>query len=147
MRKTDMFAGLILAATAPAVHAQAAETVVQVKMQDATTDSSIQGMEMTSDRDNVKAGRVTFRVTNASQALVHEMIVLRTDLSGSQLPYDSKADRFVESKLKSLGEVEGLEPGKSGKLTLSLTPGAYLLACNQIGHLHAGMWTRFRVTP
>jgi Sulfocyanin (SoxE) domain len=39
-----------------------------------------------------------------------------------------------------------LKPETSGKLTLNLKPGPYLLMCNQPGHWHAGMWTKFTVT-
>lgn len=120
---------------------------MHVEMQDASLGGSLQGMQMKLDRNVVKAGRVTFRVTNQSQALVHEMHVLRTNLAGSQLPFHSKKDVFIESKVKNLGEVSDIDPGKSGKLTLNLEPGTYLLVCNQPGHSHAGMWTRVTVTP
>jgi uncharacterized cupredoxin-like copper-binding protein len=49
--------------------------------------------------------------------------------------------------MKSLGEVEELQPGESGQLTLNLKLGSYLLICNKPGHLHAGMWSKFTVTP
>jgi uncharacterized cupredoxin-like copper-binding protein len=49
--------------------------------------------------------------------------------------------------MKSLGEVEELQSSASGQLTLNLKPGNYLLTCNQPGHLHAGMWSKFTVTP
>jgi uncharacterized cupredoxin-like copper-binding protein len=49
--------------------------------------------------------------------------------------------------VKSLGEVEELQLGAAGKLTLNLKPGNYLLTCNQPGHLHGGMWSKFTVTP
>jgi uncharacterized cupredoxin-like copper-binding protein len=77
---------------------------------------------------------------------VHELIVLQTDLDVSQLPYDPRKGKVLENQLKSLGEVEELKPGKSGKLTLSLKPGPYVLMCNQSGHWHAGMWAKFTVT-
>ncbi len=149
MRKAEcLIAGFMLAAAAPMASAPAAaENVVQVEMQDASVDGSLQGMHMKLDRDAIKAGRVTFQVANQSQALVHELHVLRTNLAGSQLPYDSKKDVFVESKVKNLGEVSDMEPGKSGKLSLNLKAGSYVLACNKPGHLHAGMWTKFTVTP
>src|SRR5215831_11886381 len=95
--------------------------------------------------DTVKAGRVTFLVMNESEALVHELIVLQTDLDVSQLPYDPRKGKVIERQLKSLGEVEELKPGKSGKLTLNLKPGPYLLMYNQPGHWHVGMWTKFTV--
>ncbi|HEX4768775.1 MAG TPA: copper resistance protein [Lichenihabitans sp.] len=147
MRALDVAAGLILAAALAAAPARAAENTVQVDLQDASIDGSLQGMRMKLDRAAMKAGPVTFRVANRSKALIHEMVILRTNLTGSQLPYDSSKDIFVESRLESLGEVPDLSPGKSGQLTLYLKPGPYLLTCNQPGHLHAGMWARFTVMP
>jgi hypothetical protein len=60
------------------------------------------------DRDTVKAGRITFRVINESEALVYESIVLQTDLDVSQLPYDPRKGKATETQLKSLGELEEL---------------------------------------
>jgi uncharacterized cupredoxin-like copper-binding protein len=122
-------------------------TIVKVELQDTTTSDALHGMHMTLDHDSVKAGSVTFRVTNESGALVHEMLVIRTDLPVTALPYDPKKDKFIENKVKSLGEVEGLRAGTSGQLTLKLKPGNYLLTCNQPGHLQAGMWSTFTVMP
>ena len=44
-----------------------------------------------------------------------------------------------------LGEVADLEPGKKGKLTLTLTPGRYIVCCNIAGHDALGMWTLLTV--
>jgi hypothetical protein len=52
--------------------------------------AKLEGMLVKLDRDTVKAGRVTFRVMNESEALVHELIILQTDLDVSQLPYDPR---------------------------------------------------------
>jgi uncharacterized cupredoxin-like copper-binding protein len=127
--------------------ARAAETTVErVELQDPSTDSTIASMRMKLDHDSLKAGPVRFEVTNESKGLVHEMIVIKTTAPASALPYDSKSDRAIESKIKSLGEVSELQPGASGHLTLNMKPGAYLLFCNQPNHLRAGMWARFVVT-
>ena len=147
MRALDLAAGLILVMAQAAAAAQAAGNAVRVDLQDTSIDGSLQGMQMRLDRPTMKAGPVTFRVVNRSKALIHEMVILRTNLTGSQLPYDSSKDVFIESRLESLGEVPDLSPGKSGQLTLYLKPGSYLLTCNQPGHLHAGMWARLTVTP
>ena len=125
--------------------AQAA-TTVKVELQDPSTGPAIKGMQMTPDRTSAPAGQVTFQVHNASTSLVHEMIVVKTDAPPSALPYDKKKDEVEEDKIKSLGEVSELPPGKSGSLTLDLKPGAYLLFCNQPGHLQGGMQARFEVT-
>lgn len=123
--------------------AQAAQTV-NVSLQDAT-DAGVQGMKMTATPDTVKAGQVTIHATNESKGLVHEVIVVRPK-GNAALPYDAKTSRVIESRITHLGEVSDLEPGKSGSLTVTLTPGKYLLICNQPGHYKGGMWTRLTVT-
>ena len=45
-----------------------------------------------------------------------------------------------------VAEVSDLPPGKSGSLNIRLTPGTYLLICNQPNHYKAGMWTKLTVT-
>jgi uncharacterized cupredoxin-like copper-binding protein len=145
-KRTTLIAGLVLSALA-CVPSFAGGTIVKVELQDVTNDGTMKSMQMKLDHASVKAGPVTFQVTNESKALVHEMLVIPTKLEASALPYDAKKDAFIESTVKSLGEVEELRPGKSGELTLKLNAGPYLLACNQPGHLHAGMWTKFTVNP
>jgi uncharacterized cupredoxin-like copper-binding protein len=134
---------LIVALSASA--AQAA-TIVKVELQDPSNGPAVKSMEMKPDRTSAPAGHVTFQVHNASTSLIHEMIVVKTDAPPSALPYDKKKNEVDEDKIKSLGEVSELPPGKSGNLSLDLKPGAYLLFCNQAGHLQGGMWTRFEVT-
>jgi uncharacterized cupredoxin-like copper-binding protein len=146
MRASSLVAAVILVPALPALSVRAAETVVEVKMEDASINGSLEGMVIKLDRDTVKAGPVTFRVLNESEALVHELIVVQTDLDVSKLPYDPRKGKVLETQLKSLGEVEELKPGESGNLTLDLKPGPYLLMCNQPGHWHAGMWAKFTVT-
>ncbi|HLH50671.1 MAG TPA: sulfocyanin-like copper-binding protein [Roseiarcus sp.] len=75
------------------------------------------------------------------------MLVVKTDRPATALPYGARAEEVDEDKIKSLGEVSELKPGKSGSLTLDLKPGSYLLLCNQPGHMRHGMWARFEVTP
>ena len=145
MRAT-LLAGLaMMALSCPSAFAGGA--VVHVELQDATGDGGASTMHMILDHASVKAGEVSFRVMNESKTLVHEMLVLPTGQDPTALPYDPKKDVFLEDRVKSLGEVEELQPGKPGELTLTLKPGPYLLACNQPGHFHAGMWAKFTVTP
>jgi uncharacterized cupredoxin-like copper-binding protein len=125
----------------------AATTVVKVKLKDPSTAEDVKAMQMTLDHDSVPAGQIRFEATNESKGLVHEMIVVNTDQDPSTFPYDAKNDKVVEGKVKSLGEVSELKPGKSGKLAVNLKPGSYVLYCNQGGHMHQGMWARFTVTP
>jgi uncharacterized cupredoxin-like copper-binding protein len=95
-------------------------------------------------KKTVKAGEVTFKVTNASKETVHEMLVIPAPADG-KLPYDAKEAKFDEDKAGSLGEVEETDPGKSGELTLNLKPGKYVLSCNVANHFANGMWTTFTV--
>jgi len=136
-----MAAGLAASASASAA------TTVNVALMDPSTDGSVQGMKMTATPDTVKAGVVTFQDINQSKGLVHEMILIRKPADGKQLPYDDKEQKVIEEKIKSLGEVSELDPGKSGKLTVTLSPGNYLLICNQASHYMSGMSTSFTVTP
>jgi uncharacterized cupredoxin-like copper-binding protein len=122
-----------------------ADGTVNVLLEDASEGGNLAGMKMTATPDSVKAGRVTIHASNKSQALVHEVIVVRPPPHDAPLPYDESAGRIIEKKIKDLGEVADLPPGKSGSLTLRLTPGNYLLVCNQPNHYKAGMWTKLIV--
>ena len=95
-------------------------------------------------KDKVRAGEVTFEVINSSQETVHEMLVIPAPSDGT-VPYDENEGKFNEDKAGSLGEVEETEPGNSGKLTLNLKPGKYILSCNIPNHFANGMWTTFTV--
>ncbi len=128
-----------------AVLARAA-TVVNASLQDPSTDPSIASMHIAVDRDSVPAGKVTFRAVNQSKNLVHELIVVRTESRQSTLPYDDKKQEVVEKRIRHLGEIADLKPGRSGAMTLNLKPGSYLLICNQPSHYKAGMSTPFTVT-
>jgi uncharacterized cupredoxin-like copper-binding protein len=129
------------------VEAQTTVSVVNVTMRDPSSDSSLSSMEMKASPNSVKAGPIKFAVTNQSQSVVHEMILVQTDGSGKALPYNDKAGRVVESRIHRLGEVSDLKPGTSGTMTRTLKPGSYLLICNQPEHYKQGMWTSFVVTP
>jgi uncharacterized cupredoxin-like copper-binding protein len=122
----------------------AADATVKVDMWDKPDGS--QGMDLSTAK--VKAGKVTFDVTNVSKnEEEHEFLVARTDLAPDKLPMTEAGARVDESKLAGLEELGDLEPGKSGKLTLDLTPGKYLLFCNEEGHFAAGMYAYLTVEP
>jgi uncharacterized cupredoxin-like copper-binding protein len=42
--------------------------------------------------------------------------------------------------------IQDMAPGASGKMTLNLRPGMYMLFCNITGHFAAGQHTMLRVT-
>ena len=134
-------------------------TVVKVTLWDKGSDAPMAmdeglGMKNASMADNnmginlskksVKAGEITFEVSNSSKETVHEMLVIPAPADG-KIAYDEKEAKFDEDKAGSLGEVEETDPGKSGKLTLNLKPGTYILSCNVANHFANGMWTIFTV--
>jgi uncharacterized cupredoxin-like copper-binding protein len=110
-------------------------------------DQSKATMGIKTDPSEVKAGKVTFRVKNTSKDTIHEMIVLYLAEPGKPLPYVQAENRVDEEKAGDRGEVSELDPGKSGKLTIELKPGKYLLICNVPGHFAAGMWSELTVKP
>jgi uncharacterized cupredoxin-like copper-binding protein len=142
-------------------HDASAATVVQTELWDKGVDMTMpkdllyaspkldmskatMGIKVTPKK--VRAGVVTFKVTNSSKDTIHEMIVMYLQDPTKPLPYIDAESRVDEDKAGDKGEVSELDPGKSGSLTVTLKPGKYLLICNVPGHFAAGMWTEFEVT-
>lgn len=98
------------------------------------------------DVQEIKAGKVTFEVTNDSKDIIHEMIVSPISATETELAYIVDENRVDEEKAGHLGEVAELDPGKGGALTVDLKPGTYILYCNIPGHFVGGMWTELNVT-
>jgi uncharacterized cupredoxin-like copper-binding protein len=103
-------------------------------------------MEVKLDQSSVKAGKVTFDVTNEAVGEEHELVLVRLKDKDQRLSVIKDKNRVDESKVKSLGEVEDIKPGGHGTLTATLKPGAYQLLCNVKGHYQAGMHTVLIVT-
>jgi uncharacterized cupredoxin-like copper-binding protein len=117
----------------------ATNSVINITLEDTSTGSGMTDMRITVDQEAVKTGRVTFQAVNRSRTLIHEVIVVKTPAKTTVLPYSEKQARVIESGIRHLGEISDLKPGASGKLTLNLKPGHYLLICNEPGHFKAGM--------
>ena len=103
-------------------------------------DRSTDTMGVTVNTLVVPAGDVTFDVLNVSKDTEHEMVVSQLSGPDGVLPYNADSARVDEEAIGSKGEVEELEPGSGGKLTVTLVPGTYALYCNIPGHYAAGMW-------
>lgn len=110
-------------------------------------------MSLRADQATVRRGTLSFVATN-SGSITHEMVVI--PLHGSQIvgtrPIggDAKID-----EAGSLGEAsntcgegagQGILPGASGWVSVTLKPGRYELVCNLPGHYAAGMYTQLTVT-
>ena len=102
--------------------------------------------EMQLSADSVKAGEVTFHVQNDSDITVHEFVVVQTDTMAADIPVGE--DLLVDEALFTpVDEIEDIEAGDGGDLTVTLEPGHYILLCNIAGHYQLGMHTDFNVTP
>jgi copper(I)-binding protein len=87
-------------------------------------------------------GAVTFTVTN-SGSMIHEFVVLKTDIQAADLPLTN--DAVTESDYTSMGEVADLQAGASGTLNATLAAGQYVMICNLPGHVREGMAVDFTV--
>jgi uncharacterized cupredoxin-like copper-binding protein len=119
-----------------------AETKLHVDLWD--KDDGTQGMTLSATE--VPAGEVTIEVTNVSEGLGHEFLVVKTDKAIEDFPYKSDEDRVDESGFEGIEELGDIEEGESKSMTFDLTPGNYVLFCNENGHFHAGMWAKLTVT-
>lgn len=109
-------------------------------------DMSMVTMGITPDVASFPAGEITFKATNDSTDVIHEMILAPVADPAKPLLYNSELERVDEEAAGSLGEVSELEPGSSGALTVTLEPGTYILYCNIPGHYIMGMWSLITVT-
>ncbi len=110
-------------------------------------------MGLRASRDSVPTGAVSFVATNAG-SLVHELVVLPL-AAGAVAGARVVGDDGTVDEATSLGEAsspcgpgggDGITPGTSSWLTVTLAPGRYELVCNVPGHYAAGMYTLLTVT-
>lgn len=120
-----------------------ADSIVKVELQDPTSEAHPTDMKLVLDHSVVAAGKITLHAINESKLLPHEVLVFAD--GSDPLPYNENTGRLVEKQMKSLGEISDLGPGDTGEKTFTLTPGTYLLLCNQANHLKGGMFARLKV--
>lgn len=132
----------VLAFGIPSAAAQTG-TVMKVALWGDSTDPHQMGVRL--DRESVSTGPVTFVITNEAATEKHELVVIKLDAPGQALPYLEARRKVDEGQVNALEEVEGLKPGQTETLTLTLEPGSYVLICNYDGHYRAGMWAPFTV--
>ena len=100
---------------------------------------------VTASASTVSAGEISFDVLNASEEMIHEMVVAKLPDGNGALPFNTDEGRVDEDLMNGFGEVAELEPGERGQLTVNLEPGTYVLFCNIPGHYGSGMWTLLTV--
>ena len=95
---------------------------------------------------SVSSGKVSFRVHNAGRDK-HEFVILRTDTPPTGLMTMGSQDKVNEAAagVVHVAEIDGVDPGKERDLSVELKPGNYVLVCNIVGHVHAGMVASFVV--
>jgi len=97
---------------------------------------------------SARAGDITFNITNGSTDLIHEVIVVKTDLAADKLPLRGDGSgRVDETKIDVRGAKEDIPAGKSETLTVNLSAGRYVLMCNVDDHYSKKMFIEFTVTP
>jgi uncharacterized cupredoxin-like copper-binding protein len=134
-------AALIATAVILAEPSARADEMVAVTL----ADKGMESMRMDLSAMQVKAGNVIFNVTNTSQTLVHEFVVVKSDKPVESMLYNEDEKEIKEDALEVVNEIEDIDPGKSGTLTITLQPGSYILLCNKAGHFKAGMVNRLTV--
>jgi len=110
-------------------------------------------MGLIADHATVPHGTVSFFVTNDG-SINHEMVVLplsETQAVGTRpIAGDGQVDESGShgeaSKTNGEGAGEGIVPGASGWMTITLAPGHYELVCNLAGHYRSGMFADLTVT-
>ena len=122
---------LVLSACSSSTAAPSASaTNVMVQMSD---------KDITLNATEVPAGLVTFMVMNRG-TILHSLVVIRTDVADDQMPLDP-AD---QSKVKETGSIVAtgqMAAGSGKQIQRQLTPGKYVLVCNEPAHYAVGMHT------
>ena len=88
------------------------------------------------------AGSVTMTAKNIGK-VVHELVLARTNAAPGDLPTlpDGSVDEAkLEQQDRAPGEIGETAPGQTGKLTVDLPAGNYVMYCNIPGHYAAGMY-------
>ena len=106
--------------------------------------SETEDFHMILSADSASAGEITFHVTNNATDMLHEFVVVKSDLAEDQLPLDSDGN-VDEDKIDHIDEVEDINPGESKDLKVKLEPGHYVFMCNLPNHYNQGMHASFTV--
>jgi uncharacterized cupredoxin-like copper-binding protein len=120
-----------------------ATNAVTVNASATTVNATLSDSRIVLDKVTVPAGKITFLVSNAG-TMTHEVVVLKTDVAADKIaPNPDEPGKMSEDG--SQGESGDLDPTQKGTFTLDLTPGNYVLICNQPAHYLLGMHIAFTV--
>lgn len=107
--------------------------------------ATLREMSIVLGRSFATRGSVTFAVTNDG-TVVHEFVILKTDIAEGALPASADEPGKAE-EVGHVAEIEGIDPGTTKELTVTLEPGKYVLICNEPGHYAGGMHASFTILP
>lgn len=96
-------------------------------------------------QDQAQAGPVTFHIINGADDMLHEFIIIKTDMSAGELPTNMMG-RVDEEAVTIIAAAEDIPPSNSRDITVNLDAGHYVLICNLPGHYLQGMRVDFTVT-
>jgi hypothetical protein len=118
-------------------------------------DVTVIEFSVTATPAGVPAGRVLFRAHNDSGDIIHEFVVVKTELTIAELPTNPDGSFDEEGEgVEVIDEVETINTGATRALNLILDSGHYVLLCNRIkvldtgeviSHFAEGMRTDFNV--
>jgi uncharacterized cupredoxin-like copper-binding protein len=109
--------------------------------------ASLSEFKILLDQAKFQAGQVSIKVSNQG-AIVHEFVIVKTDLAADKLP--TAADGGVDeesSAITRITEAEDINTGTNSSLEASLQAGRYVVFCNLPGHYAGGMRAGFEVVP
>ena len=136
------------APTSTAAVAQEAPVPAGATVKVSLSETSDTAYVLAADQTSVKAGNVTFKVTDAGKK-DHETVLLKLDgtTAFDKLPIDSSTNRVGEdSNVGETGDPD-LTPGETRSFSVDLAPGTYVLVCNIEKHYGLGMRSLLTVTP
>ncbi len=93
----------------------------------------------------VETGEITFAVSNVGDRQ-HELVVLQSAFAPDALPVDGDEEFVLEDQVNVIARTDRIISGATASLTLSLSPGFYMLICNLESHYANGQRISFLVT-
>jgi len=95
---------------------------------------------------DIASGRVRFHISNDAPDLLHEFLLVRTELQADELPVEEEGHVDEDSpSLELIVSAEDIEPGETRHVLVTLNPGQYVYFCNMGGHHMLGMRGQFVV--
>jgi uncharacterized cupredoxin-like copper-binding protein len=94
--------------------------------------------------NSTASGQITFNLENEG-AVLHELVIVRTEAEADALPISGGAVDETDPGLEVIEKIQNVQGGASGNVTAGMPAGSYVLICNVPGHYNAGMHTEFTV--